>query len=102
MNNASSQYGCPPLMSDGRLYTSYRPSCAEYNALIDKSQMTSFDQRQYINKHGKAIKQKMHDDFVKEGDCSSKYRYLDINGNDAYWYAYQNKLFGNKTISDKK
>ena len=42
-------FKCPPMMSDGRHFTDYRPSCVVNNLANDKNNITgSYEYRQYL------------------------------------------------------
>jgi hypothetical protein len=63
---------CPPLMSDGRHFTDYRPS-NEVELLISSQNnlQNSYQLRQYLTNNGKQIMQKNREIAVKYNGCSN-------------------------------
>ena len=49
-------FKCPPMMSDGRHFTDYRPNCQVNNSMKDTQNMTSsFQYRQYLTHNAQKL-----------------------------------------------
>lgn len=60
---------CPPRMSDGRLFTDYRPRC-DVNLAYMAPMSGSHDYRQFLIKNGAAILKKHRDDAAAAAACA--------------------------------
>lgn len=61
---------CPALMSDGRLFTDYRPRCNSMEAMLTKG-MSSYDYRQYLIQHADELMQEHRHQAIAVGACES-------------------------------
>lgn len=63
-------FDCPPRMSDGRLFTDYRPRCdINYMTMEPGSVMDSYAYRQYLLNNGETIMQSMRDCAQSNAKC---------------------------------
>ena len=91
MNNTTNV--CPPLMSDGRHVTDYRPSCyvhlmiSEQNGLSNSHQQRMFMQRNAEQLHALNVRS-----FAERSGCGLPYNHIDPNGHDTYWNVYKNGI----------
>lgn len=104
MNNALYNKDCPPLMSDGRLFTDYRPSCEYHNMLGRQNGITnSYDFKQMLMNN--AIKLQQHNTkfYDNKSQCHScgGYYMPDPNGAVDYWNKYNSYIGYNNTITFK-
>ncbi len=94
MNAALINHDCPPLMSDGRHATDYRPSCYVMDLIIKQNSIkNSHVLRNFMQNNGVAL-MKMNSDFFRaKNSCpSGRYTFPDPSFNDAYWANYQRYL----------
>lgn len=94
MNNALHNFDCPPLMSDGRHATDYRPSCYVHSLIIGQNGITNANQMRYFLQHnGAQLMEVNRDYFIKKNMCQScMFEHVDPNRNDQYWYNYQEHI----------
>jgi len=94
MNNALSNKDCPPLMSDARHATDWRPTCYVHNMILTQNGLSNSHQmRMFLQKNAKALMQANHSYFNTKNQCQSCNSFhVDPNRNDEYWRAYKKKL----------
>jgi hypothetical protein len=88
MNNALHNQDCPPLMSDGRFATDYRPSCYVHDLLMKQNGIgNSYDFKQFMTQNANNM-QKVNFDFINaKNNCGSCGGYVlpDPNGHIPHW-----------------
>ena len=96
MNNSYVNRDCPPLMSDGRLVTDYRPSCElhssirYHNGLYDSNQY-----RQFMINNAEKLMQASDKFYENLRGCKScNFVHPDPNNNDTFWAYYRKHLYG--------
>jgi hypothetical protein len=61
MNNVAKNNSCPPLMSDGRLFTDYQSSKTKHHQILMNAKKHGFNNvhelRQFFTQYGKDIQQ---------------------------------------------
>lgn len=99
MNNSYVNRDCPPLMSDGRLVTDYRPSCElhssirYHNGLFDSNQY-----RQFMVNNGNKLMEMNRRFYSNLNGCRScEFVHPDPNNNDTFWSHYRKHLYGQPT-----
>lgn len=94
MNNAPQNKDCPPLMSDGRHATDYRPSCYVHNLINEQNSLTnSHQQRLFLQRNAEQLMKLNHAFFQDKAGCNTcKPYHVDPNGHDAYWASYKKNL----------
>jgi len=101
MNNSYVNRDCPPLMSDGRLVTDYRPSCELHSSIRFHNRLYDSNQyRQFMIQNAEkmmAMNNKFYTDL--RGCKSCKFVHPDPNNNDTFWSAYRKVLYGQDTIN---
>ena len=87
MNNALQNRDCPPLMSDGRLVTDYRPSCEVHDLILRQNHLkSSYDYRQFMINNAVTLMNLDRDYYINKNQCNScRFYQVDPNGNEAYW-----------------
>ena len=93
-NNALHNKDCPPLMSDQRFATDYRPSC-QLHDLINKQNnlLDSHQQRQFLQHNAVKLMNLNLQHFNQRANCGSCTMYhVDPNGHDRYWDSYKSRL----------
>ena len=90
-NNALHNFGCPPLMNDGRHATDYRPSCYVHDTIIKQNGIQNSHQlRHFLQTNACQLAQINRDYFCQKASCPScQYYHVDPNGNDRYWRKYK-------------
>lgn len=93
-NNALNNRDCPPLMSDGRLATDYRPTCYVHDMIIKQNGIRNSHQlRHFLQNNGRDLMKINLDYFQTKNQCNSCSPFLvDPNGNDKYWNAYTRNI----------
>lgn len=61
---------CPALMSDGRLFTDYRPRCGAISGMLDKN-MSSYDYRQYMITNAEQLMQESRGQAISRSSCET-------------------------------
>lgn len=96
MNNSYINRDCPPLMSDGRHVTDYRPSCElhssirYHNGLYDSNQY-----RQFMVDNAQRMMEMNRQHWINLRGCEScKFIHPDPNNNDTFWAYYRKQLYG--------
>lgn len=94
MNNAPQNHNCPPLMSDGRLVTDYRPSCELHYYILNKNNLkSSYDLRLFLQRNATALRNNDRLYLDHKNSCDScNFFQPDPNGNDQYWALYRKSL----------
>lgn len=91
MNNALANHDCPPLMSDGRQFTDYRPSCYVHDLILKQNGITnSYDLKMLLTHYALDLQQINRDYYDTKSACTScgGYYLPDPNGNQSYWKQY--------------
>ena len=93
-NNALHNHDCPPLMSDQRHATDYRPSCQVHNQLLKSAGVKNSEQmKQYLQRNANKLREQNLRDFQKRVGCGScNFYHIDPNGHDSYWKNYKKNL----------
>ena len=94
MNNAPQNRDCPPLMSDGRLVTDYRPTCElHYSLLFNHGIRSAYDLRLFMQRNAAALRAQDRGFLDYKNSCQScQFFQPDPNGNDQYWQYYRKYL----------
>ena len=94
MNNALHNRDCPPLMSDGRHATDYRPSCYVHDLIIKQNGIrNSHELRHFMQNNAQALMTINTNYFQTKNDCRScQFTHPDPNNNDRFWFAYQKHI----------
>ena len=94
MNNALKNRDCPPLMSDGRHGTDYRPSQFVMDLIIKQNNLTSSHQiRRFLTENANALRQINSDYYRSLNSCNTcNYYHVDPNNNDRYWKTYNKRI----------
>ena len=90
-NNALDNYDCPPLMSDGRQFTDYRPSCYVIDMIIRQNGITnSYDLKRLLTNQALQFQQINRNYYNSKNACVScgGYYLPDPNGQLDYWKHY--------------
>ena len=89
-NNALDNKDCPPLMSDARFATDYRPTCYVHDMIIKQNNIRNSHQlRHFLQNNGRELMSINTDYFRNKNACNScNHFHIDPNGNDKYWNAY--------------
>ena len=90
MNNAPQNHNCPPLMSDGRLVTDYRPSCELHDLIIKQNGLlNSYDYRQFMINNAADLREINRGYYEAKNQCNScRFYHPDPNNHDLYWDRY--------------
>lgn len=90
-NNALGNLDCPSLMSDGRLFTDYRPSCYVHDLVLKQNGITnSYDLKELMISKANHL-QELNRQFAEhKASCKSCGGYVlpDPNGHVNYWKQY--------------
>lgn len=65
-------FGCPPLMSDGRHFTDYRPRCNIIHDMVKREDknMSSYEYRQYLISNADSIMEKNRSTAIDKMACA--------------------------------
>lgn len=101
MNNSYVNRDCPPLMSDGRLVTDYRPSCELHSSIRYQNGLCDSNQfRQFMINNAERMMEINRQHWIKLRGCEScKFTHPDPNHNDTFWAYYRKQLYGNKSYN---
>jgi len=91
MNNALENHDCPPLMSDGRHFTDYRPSCYVHDLILKQNGVTnSYDLKLLLTSRALELQKINRDYYEAKNGCMScgGYYLPDPNGHVDYWDRY--------------
>jgi len=99
MNNSYVNRDCPPLMSDGRLVTDYRPSCELHSSIRYQNGLCDSNQfRQFMINNAERMMEINRQHWIKLRGCEScHFTHPDPNHNDTFWAYYRKQLYGNKS-----
>ena len=101
MNNALYNHDCPPIMSDGRHVTDYRPSCYVHDLIREQNGVTnSYDLKMLLTHHALKFQQINRDFYDTKNSCYScgcpnhrgQYCLPDPNGQVEYWNKYNQSI----------
>lgn len=94
MNNSLQNRDCPPLMSDQRCATDYRPSCYVHNLILQQNGLkNSHEMRMFLQKNAEKLRYLNTQYYSEKNSCGScKPFHVDPNGHDAYWSNYRANL----------
>jgi hypothetical protein len=97
-NNALSNQDCPPLMSDGRHATDYRPTCYVHDLIIKQNGIkNSWELKEFLTNNGTNLMKINTDYFMTKNNCNScNFTHVDPNGNERYWDNYRKYIGYNK------
>jgi hypothetical protein len=89
MNNALGNHDCPPLMSDGRVVTDYRPNCELHDMIIRQNGLrTSYDYRQFMINNAITLMNIDRDYYIAKNQCNTcRFYQPDPNAQESYWNA---------------
>ncbi len=91
MNNALENHDCPPLMSDGRIFTDYRPDCYVHDLILKQNGITnSYDLKLFLTTRALEMQKINRDYYQAKNSCVScgGYYLPDPNGHVNYWDRY--------------
>lgn len=69
--NLDNNYKCPPMMSDGRLFTDYRPRSGIFYDDDTLENMSSYDYRQFLIKNSTSLIENDRKKIQKETKCNA-------------------------------
>lgn len=93
-NNSANNRDCPPLMSDQRHATDYRPSCYVHNLILKQNGIKNSEQmRLFLQRNANKLRELNLGNFQERAGCNSCQHYsVDPNGQDQYWSKYKSWL----------
>lgn len=93
-NNALQNRDCPPLMSDQRHATDYRPSCYVHDLILKQNSIrNSEEMRLFLQRNADKLRQLNLSHFEERAGCNScSHFHVDPNGHDKYWANYKTWL----------
>lgn len=93
-NNALQNRDCPPLMSDQRHATDYRPSCYVHDLILKQNSIrNSEEMRLFLQRNADKLRELNLSHFEERAGCNSCNHYhVDPNGHDKYWNNYKKWL----------
>lgn len=103
MNNAIGNQDCPPLMSDGRHFTDYRPSCHVHELIRTQNDITnSYDLKMLLTHNALKLQEINRNYYNLKNSCIScgQYHIADPNYHIHHWQEYDKKI-GYNTQSTK-
>ena len=95
MNNSITNQDCPPLMSDGRHVTDYRPSCYVHGLILEQNGITnSYDLKMLLTNKALELQKINRDYYNAKNACVScgQYYLADPNGQLSYWRSYERSI----------
>uniref|UniRef100_A0A6C0BMC6 Uncharacterized protein n=1 Tax=viral metagenome TaxID=1070528 RepID=A0A6C0BMC6_9ZZZZ len=95
MNNAYGNQDCPPLMSDGRHVTDYRPSCYVHDLILRQNGITnSYDLKMLLTHQAMQLQENNRQYYDQKNACVScgDYYQADPNGHLKYWDGYNQRI----------
>lgn len=99
MNNSLVSQQCPPLMSDGRHATDYRPSPDVHDLIIKQNGIrNSHEFRTFLTKNSNEMRSMNSEYFQLRNQCNCPYTHVDPNSQNKYWDRY-NQYIGYKTTN---
>ena len=104
MNNSYINRDCPPLMSDGRLVTDYRPSCELHSSIRYHNRLYDSNQYRQFMIHNAEKMMGMTRQFYTDlrGCGSCEFTHPDPNNNDSFWAYYRKHLYDQDTYQYSK
>lgn len=100
MNNTLENHDCPPLMSDGRFVTDYRPNCFVHEMIMKQNGVrNSYDFKQLLTNRAVELQKINRDYYEAKNSCQScgGYYLPDPNGHVNYWQQYSQSIgYGNQ------
>ena len=99
MNNSLGNQDCPPLMSDGRHITDYRPSCYVHDLILRQNNITNSYDLKMLLTHNATKLQEINREYINnKNSCVSCGQYYspDPNNHFNYWNQY-NQWIGYQT-----
>jgi hypothetical protein len=103
MNNSIENQDCPPLMSDGRHFTDYRPSCYVHDLILTQNKITnSYDLKMLLTHNALKLQKINRNYYNMKNACTScgQYYIVDPNNHDKYWENY-NQYIGYRGKGNK-
>lgn len=100
MNNSLGNQDCPPLMSDGRHFTDYRPSCYVHDLILNQNNITnSYDLKMLLTENALKLQKINRDYYTLKNSCVScgKFYLVDPNNNVNYWKQYDERIGYNRS-----
>ena len=93
-NNALTNPDCPPLMSDQRFATDYRPSCYVHDLIIKQNRTANSHELKALLMNNAVNLMKINTDYFRtKNNCAScSMTHVDPNNNDRYWKSYQKHI----------
>lgn len=93
-NNATNNKDCPPLMSDGRHATDWRPSPYVHDLILKQNKLSNSHQaRAFLQNNAEALMSLNTSYFNNKNQCKSCDDFhVDPNNNDRYWKTYQKHI----------
>jgi hypothetical protein len=93
-NNALQNRDCPPLMSDQRHATDYRPSCYVHDLILKQNKIKNSEQlRMFLQRNANQLRELNLGHFKERAGCNTCQHYhVDPNGHDQYWSNYKKWL----------
>jgi hypothetical protein len=91
MNNSLGNQDCPPIMSDGRHFTDYRPNCYVHDLILKQNGITNSYDMKYFMTHRASELQTINRNFYDtKNSCTScgGYYLPDPNNTVSYWRQY--------------
>ena len=94
MNSALHNRDCPPLMSDGRFATDYRPSCYVHELIIQQNGLrNSHQNRMFLQQNARELMRLNTQYFAEKNNCNScTFYHVDPNGQDQFWAEYKGRM----------
>ncbi len=95
MNNNPQNYDCPPLMSDGRHFTDYRPNCYVHYLIMKQNNINnSYDLKHLLTHNGLKFQDIERQFYINKNNCVScgQYYLVDPNHHNEYWDAYKKRI----------
>ena len=104
MNNALHNRDCPPLMSDQRHATDYRPTCYVHDLILKQNGIRNSEQmRMFLQRNSNQLRELNLGHFNERAGCNSCQDYhVDPNGHDRYWSNYRAWLSGDKPVASEE
>ncbi len=94
MNNCPKYYKCPPLMSDRRFGTDYRPNCYTHHSIfLQNNLLNSHEMREFMIKNGNKLRHQNYVNFMKNYQCpNTAYSNPDPFDNDKHWEKFKKHI----------
>lgn len=95
MNNSLVNHDCPPLMSDGRHVTDYRPSCYVHDLIRRQNSITnSYDLKLLLTRNAVKFQEIDRQYYDTKNSCIScgSYYLPDPNQHVKFWDRYNKRI----------